>query len=210
MKTIHLIAIAGLMVLATSCNTDEWYCHSRNEGKVELLSVHKKSIPYQEGNVSSFTDNNGHIVQFSVTAKNNWKQENAEAIDHISCSDYFLFEEDVITLKAESDNMRISQINICRTVHTYRNNNAELKWDSNICGIYVEFVGLNKFMFKYNQDGYFLTEEATSFHKTMKIGDQIYDDVVENRNGNDVLFYNQTYGILKVTQSGKDVLTINR
>ena len=220
MKTIHLIAIAGLMALATSCDPEQ-YCHNRNEGNVELLSAHKKTIPYKEGDGCDFIDKNGKVVRFVMTKKeNNWVQRDIEVFGgYVDCSDYYMFEEDVITLKSESAGLEISEINFIRTIDYTKHEpsySSPLRWDNNVCQVrlflgQVTYYWNPNFRFKCNQDGAFITDSSsTFFHKTMKIGNQEYEDVVENRNGKDVLFYNQTYGILKVTQGKTDILTINR
>ena len=210
MKTIKLILLSGLMMLTSSCM--DWYCHNRNDGNVELLPVHKKSVPYKKGDVCNFVDKSGQIVRFVVAEKkNNWKQENE---DHsgggfIDCSDYFLFEEDLITLRPEPNNSEISEISLCLSIDNEYDDNWNLRWDNNICRTDIKILYSNNwynFRFRYNQNGEFLIDDKVIFHKTMAINNKIYEDVVEN-NG---MFYNQTFGILKVTQGKIDILTINR
>ncbi len=210
MKTINLIILSGLMILTSSCM--EWYCHNRNEGNVELLPAHKKSVPYKKGDVCDFVDKNGQIVRFVVAEKkNNWKQKNE---DHdgggfIDCSDYFLFEEDIITLRSESNNSEISEIHLSSSIDNEYDDNWNLRWDNNICRTDIKFLYSNNwynFRFRYNQNGEILINDKKFFYETMEINNKIYRNVVEN-NG---LFYNSTYGILKISQGKTDILTINR
>lgn len=209
MKTIRLIiAVAGLMLLTTSC---EWYCHNRNEGNIEMLPAHKSSVPYKDGDTCSFIDKAGNIVRFVVTKRNNWSQKREqEGGGFVECSDYFLFEEDVITLTPVLSHPELSEINLRVSIMRYYGDGWRLRWDNNVCRIEIFLGSIGYYpcsdKIRCSQDGVFLTDEGVVLHETMKINNKIYEQVIEH-NG---VFYNQAYGILKVTQSKKDILTINR
>ena len=206
MKTIHLIAIAGLMALATSCNHID-----KEEGRLLLSEARKQLVPYRKGANCDFINNMGRLVKFTVSDRQIiWP--GADVFEDAAFSNYFLIEREVITLTAEWNNF---EIRLCNEMNQSYTGNWELCWDNtSTLSIYLSnpLRSENKyFLLPCDKNGKFATDgTATLFHETVEINNSIYTDVIESRSGKDVLFYNQTYGILKVIADGKDYLIINR
>lgn len=208
MKAKHLVILLGFLILPPSC-----ICNNRKIGNVYLLPAHQESIPYKKGDICSYIDKKGNTIRFFATKqKHNKMQVNVQ--EGGACSDYFVFEEEVITLKSELNNSEIGEINLINSIDYEYDNNWQLQFDNNISRLFIFLGSINNyphFKLKCNQDGKFLTNHETFFYKTIEINNKIYGDVIEHRlDDKNSVFYNHVYGILKLTQSGEDILIINR
>lgn len=210
MKTIHLIiAVAGLMILSNSC-----MCGCE-EGRLSFNESQRGLIPYHKNEVCSFINSeikwSDQSMDFTVVEQyNDWHV--VDVTEGVMCTTDYMIEEDIATLSDPMGTIRIRLRTIMNWSYT---DNWQLKWN-NTCRIEVTFwrprdQDWKEFWIPCDQNGNFVSDGAfTFFHQTMEIGNNIYKDVVERRSGKSVLFYNKTYGILKLVENGKDYLTINR
>lgn len=204
MKTHHLIVIAELMVLASSC------CNVK-EGNLEFSKEQKQWAPYKKNATCGFMNDKGVVVNLTVTEKKtDWRQ--ADVVDGVMCGDYILVEQEWITL-SNPDNLKFE---LCAEMnYWYNTTGREVEWDNKCC-LWVYFwrssdQNYKTFRYLLDKSGNFVTDnESTFFHESMEIGGKTYNNVVENRSDKDVLFYNKAQGVLKLEENGKDVLIINR
>lgn len=209
MKPIHLItAVAGLMFLSTSC-----MC-GYEEGRLYLNTSQRGVIPYQKNEVIGFINNKietaGNGIDFTVVERTtDWLI--ADAHESTMCSNIYKIEQDITTLSDSRGEIIIRLYAMMN--HSYIDHWL-LTWD-NTCTLYVviQLTQTDKwktFVIPCNQNGDFTIDSISTFlHKTMKLGNVVYNDVLEKRDGKDVLFYNKVYGVLKLVENGKDFLTIN-
>ncbi len=204
MKSPHLTTITGIMLLASSC------CNVK-EGNLGFSQAQKQMTPYKKNRTCRFTDNKGAAINFTVVEKKkDWRR--ADVAEGAMCGDYVLIEQSFITLSSKSGDWKID---LYAEMNWTYNDSWILEWDRT-CTQRISFwrsidQNFKNFRFRCDRDGRFAIDNTSTFlHENMAIGGRTYDNVVENRSGEDVLFYNKAYGVLKLVENGKDILTINR
>ena len=203
MKTKHLIAIIGIMLLASSCICDKVV------DSVCFNEAQRQIVSYQKNETYSFICEEikkKEEVFTVIDRKTDW--QGVGCYDAM-CDNYYKFEREFIVLSGKSMYIGLYMF------MNWSDYELMLKWDYS-CTLHVLFrpaqAEKNKdFWILCDQNGDFIIDNTSTFlHKTMEIGNNVYYDVLEKRNGKDVLFYNKTYGVLKLVENGKDYLTINR
>lgn len=133
-------------------------------------------------------------------------------VEGVMCGDYIMIEQSFITLSSKSGDWKID---LYAEMNWTYNDGHEVEWDRTCTQeIYIWLSidqNLKNFRLLCDRDGGFAIDNtSTFFHASMDIGGRTYNHVVENRNGDNVLFYNKLYGVLKLVENGKDILTISR
>lgn len=212
-----ILLMTSLTVLAGSCNI----CGDREEGRVTLTDTQKQLIPYKKGNVVSFTDRTGAIINLTATERERYWYE-MELYPGGMCSDYFRFEGERIVLASNSDDFKIKlRISLNSSDFDDEGNYGVLRWDGS-CEISTL---LNLVFPKWNAwvDICLYADESGVFagdilHESMEINNHVYNDVVEQVQeikGSDGkqhavrFFYNKTYGILQINVGSENFLTLN-
>ena len=202
MKTKKIILLVLFAVLATSCGGKEIM-------RCDFTEAEKQLIPYKKGQVYSFIDGAGQTINVPVIRTETRWPESRDETEH----DYYTFRSDIIELNSEQDNL-----------------NIHFRFDANDCflgrgynEIVFSVVHLDKtcvFTLRSNAEGilvgdtYKRIEINTSFRESVEINGKVYYDVIEqnfvtNAGVSSQLFYNKTYGILRVSRDGETFLTIN-
>ena len=215
MKANILIILTILVVLISSCRT-------REIAYFKLTDEVKQVIPYEKGDIVSFMDSDGQVINFMVTENiTRW----AHVSDNNFRNDYYSFEIKEATLKSEINNLVIKlKISnpICDPDDCDPN---DVNNDLYILSIGVEYYELGFNNICTDRKGDFLTstyisndsiEISTIFSEFMEINNNVFYNVVESilKNNNTQyiyrrLLYSKTYGILQVCKDGEILLTIN-
>lgn len=213
MKAIHWIVMIALTILLSSCDT---YCQRREEGRVKFSEAQQKLIPYQKGSVVSFTDKDGHLINFKVTDRKNWWIER-DLSPEIFCSDYFRFEKEVIVLNSISDD---SKITFWMDLNFDFSNDFDLIWDGS-CSIYImmnlipQSQSYLDFKLYAAKDGVISSDKL---HENIEINNHVYHDVIEiSKTIEDIhnqkipvqLFYAKDYGIIQIKVDNENVVMLN-
>jgi len=190
-RTVSLILLALLAIFAfSSCKGGEEICRS------ELSEGKKQSIPYEKGQVISFINAKGQVIDFTVTeSKMEWKQIPEDGLT----DDYSSIQIKSATLKSIPSDLEISlKVNADGCLQDgYSLLNIEINNDWGISLI-------------SDAEGNLWTDSKTSFHKNIEINGKVYYDVFEQKTYTSVqLFYNKTYGILQINRYGENFLTLN-
>ena len=197
-KKIILLAFVAVAVFASSC---------KKEIKYEFP---KGLIPYELGQIISFTDNEGKVIDLTVTENSTkWIREDIDSGGLID-DEYTLSEIKTVVLKSEANNFEI------RLVNGYHSDCDPCKDYTLRIGIYVN----NRWdcILSFDRKGNYLNHGgSTSFHESLEINGKVYLNVVEKigcmdhgvYDGSYQLYYNKPYGILQINREGENFLTLN-
>ncbi len=221
MKPLLSTLLIVLAMLTSSCG-----CLRREQARIGFTQAQKQFFPpYKKSSTYSFIDLSGQIVDFKVTKEKWWSQD--DLLDDAMCTDYASFEHELIELKSDSSAIIRLWIEL-RRYETDENGNFDgiLRWDGS-CRIqlctdiifphwksYLSSVGIN-----IDKEGFLLTNPYTTFHESMEIDGQVYQDVVEtremvctddNKKVPTQIFYNKDYGLIQLNVDNKNYLTLKR
>jgi len=196
-KTIILLALALVAVLATSCKSEE------EVERLDLTEAQIQSIPYEKGQVVRFINGAGQVVNFTVIkSKLSWSQE-----------DEVMYRVRSASLESESDNFRIN-LGISGSNHYSTSLDIQIRRGTNMDWNWMHFLSVDvEGNFRISTYGY----TSTSFHESLEINGKVYYDVIEQKSEYEgtylrripiQLFYNKTYGVLQANREGQNVLTI--
>ena len=202
MKTKILFTIIILSALVSSC------VRGKEVGRCDLSEAQINVIPYKKGQVISFIDSLGQIIDLTVTKYElAWgKTEYGGSGFH---EDYIKTREATVTLELEPNYL----INFRLSPYACVNN----KGDYCMLSIYLFQFG-SQFNFFFDIEGNFLFV-TTRYYDSLEINGKVYYDVKETyHNRNDYatsppyktmqLFYNKEYGILQILKDGENFLTL--
>ena len=198
MKTKILITLTLLTALTTLCSC------SKEVGRCDLTEAQKQVIPYEKGQVISFTDSAGHTVDFSITErKSEWYKE---YYGGGFIEDHVMYRKEEVTLKNKSNNFEIHFWISAGECFGDGHNNSWLAIKIPPYSIYFE-------LFSCDTKGNFLSDRD-SIHDSIEINGNVYFDVVEtnfvhsNYHKDLQFFYNKVYGILQINIDGENFLTL--
>ena len=196
MKSKILIILILNAVLASSCI---WSEHHYDQ----LTEAQKQAIPYKLGQVISFIDSLGITFDATVT----------KDTTYWSCVEDFYYkgyiQNKVVRLKSDSVNFDVElyAYGICRCYETF--------------GISIVINGSSFFDLCFDTKGRFYPTNgyySQNIYSNLEINNIFYYDVAESINYYDEnnikckfnsIFYNKTYGILKIEDKDKVLFTIN-
>ncbi len=193
MKTKKTILLALLAIFTfTSCNGEEIE-------RCELTKEQEQLIPYTKGQILSFTDEAGQVVDLIVTESTlDWLTARDE-----SERDYYTYRRKYVRLESELNNLKISLRIVASGCLTGE--------DYNKFEIGVNHLGRywGNYLFYFDTEGSFKTSNNDFLHDSVEINGKVYYDVFEQKNYKSIqLFYNKTYGILQIVRDDKSFLTL--
>ena len=189
----EIILLALIAILAFSC------------GKKEIRCVLPKGlIPYELGQIISFTDNEGETIDLTVTEnKTKWVRQDLDSGGMIDLY-YSWSEVKTVILKSEANNLEIKLEN----GYAYGEGDASCKDASVYINFYINDSWKFEYRLKYDCEGNFRNNDNIFLHENLEINGKVYYDVIELKEYY-FLLYNQAYGILQISIDGAHFLTIN-
>lgn len=180
MKAIKLIVLAGFSLVAL------YGCIASKEWR-QLTTIEKQMIPYELGDTVRFVDEKGVLSLLTVDRDVIYKEQYSGGL-----STEILYEVRNVRLSSER-----GDLSFVLDVAAWR------RWNNHRPHIYIDIKDKADFSIYYDSKG------NIGNYDSLEINNHTYYDVAvaESWRGGQI-YYNKTFGILQVTQDGKNIFTL--